>query len=194
MKLILGLGNPGREYEHTRHNLGAEIVARVAQATHLRLSHHTLGSWWGRGRRGGEDLVLALPTTYMNRSGRAAAALSRHFELTPESLLVVVDDFHLPLGQLRFRANGSAGGHNGLESIIAELGSQSFHRLRVGINPPPAEADVADYVLGTFSAAEEAVIQPAQAQAAQAVLSWIDHGISRAMTDFNSAAAREQEA
>lgn len=194
MKLIIGLGNPGREYEHTRHNLGAEIVARAAQAAHLRLSHHSLGSLWGRGRRGDEDLVLALPTTYMNLSGRAAAALSRHFDLPPESLLVVVDDFHLPLGQLRFRSSGSAGGHNGLESIIAELGSQSFHRLRVGINPPPQDADVADYVLGTFTAAEDEVIQPAQAQAAQAVLSWVDHGITRAMTEYKSSPAQEREA
>ncbi len=194
MKLIIGLGNPGREYQHTRHNLGAEIVAQVAKAASVRLARHSLGSLWGRGRRGPEEIVLALPTTYMNCSGRAAAALTRHFELSPEHLLAVVDDFHLPLGQLRFRARGSAGGHNGLESIIAELGSQSFHRLRVGIGEPPQAAEITDYVLGRFTSAEAAVIEPAQAQAVQAVLGWIDHGITRAMTDFNSSSPAAGEA
>ncbi|MEW6516395.1 MAG: aminoacyl-tRNA hydrolase [candidate division FCPU426 bacterium] len=193
MKLILGLGNPGREYEQTRHNVGAEVAALAAGQAGVRLARRSLQSWWGQGRRGGEDVVFALPTTYMNLSGRAAAALLRHFTLTPESLLVVVDDFNLPLGQLRFRAQGSAGGHNGLESIIQELNSQSFHRLRVGIDRPPQTMDITDFVLGPFSDAEASVMQPAREQAATAVLRWIDHGITRAMTEFN-APVPEQDA
>lgn len=176
LKLVVGLGNPGAEYARNRHNLGARVVALVAEKIHLKLSHHSHGASWGKIRSGNLHAVLALPLTYMNRSGYAVAALSHYYKVPLENLLVVVDDLNLPLGSLRLRASGSAGGHNGLKSIIAEVNSQDFPRLRLGIGKPPEGTDQADYVLSDFPAGEGARVEDMLAAAGKVVDLWLEQG------------------
>lgn len=185
MKLIVGLGNPGPEYGDTRHNLGANVIAELAAQFDLKLTHHTLHAQWGRGFYQQKAFILARPLTYMNCSGQAVAALVRYFKLTPEQVLIMVDDFNLPLGRLRIRSQGSAGGHNGLKSIIERTGTQAFHRLRIGIDKPPAFMEVTDYVLGRFCKEEKSVVREILCQAAAAARCWLEQGISRAMLDYN---------
>lgn len=140
---------------------------------------------WGQLRRGAHTVALARPLTYMNHSGQAASALARYFKLQPENLLVVLDDFNLPLGQLRLRGGGSAGGHNGLQSVIDECGDPSFPRLRIGIGQPPPHQAVADFVLDRFTSEERASARESVSRAAEAVLDWIDHGLDHAMRTYN---------
>ncbi len=160
-------------------------MAAVSLDLGLRLSRRSLNAEWGQGRRGSHSVVLARPLTYMNHSGQAAAALVRYFKLQPENLLVVLDDFNLPLGQLRLRGGGSAGGHNGLQSIIEETGVQSFPRLRIGIGQPSLPQEVSDFVLRRFAREERVPMREAVARAAEAVLDWIGHGLDHAMRTFN---------
>jgi len=185
VKLIVGLGNPGLKYVNTRHNLGLVVASELARQLDVRLSHFTMHAEWGRGYISNEAFIIARPLTYMNCSGQAVAALSRYFKLTSEQILVIVDDFNLPIGTLRFRSRGSAGGHNGLKSVIEKIGSQSFHRLRIGINQPPPFMEVTDYVLGRFREEEEVVIQATIAKAVSAAKCWLEQGISRAMAGYN---------
>ncbi|MCK5243173.1 aminoacyl-tRNA hydrolase [bacterium] len=185
MKLIVGLGNPGPEYIKTRHNVGANLVEVLATQCTVPLSHHTMHAHWGRGYIQQETFVLARPQTYMNCSGQTVAALSRYFKIPPEQILIIVDDFNLPLGALRFRTQGSAGGHNGLKSIIERLGSQVFHRLRIGIDKPPAFMEITDYVLGRFSKDEKLLVQETLDKASEAARCWLEAGIARAMQEYN---------
>ena len=156
IKLIAGLGNPGAEYALTRHNLGFMLVEMFARERSLSWKTH------GRVARIAEDhsagLLLLEPQTFMNNSGEAVALLAHENNLTPEQLLVISDDFSLPLGTVRLRRGGSAGGHNGLNSVISHLGTQEFPRLRLGMGPLPQEADVSQFVLSRFAKAEQGAV------------------------------------
>ena len=151
IRLILGLGNVGSRYEQTRHNVGFDVVALVAAELGATGRPSTDLYQWAEARLGDHRLILARPTTLMNRSGLAAAALLDRFVLGSGEMLVVTDDFNLPLGRLRLRMAGSDGGQNGLRSVIYELGTELFPRLRVGIGPPRADLDPADFVLSRFA-------------------------------------------
>ena len=185
MKLIVGLGNPGPEYSETRHNVGfwvADELARRHEATFRKSA-----KWQARTARiieGGEDVLLAEPTTFMNLSGRAVRELVTFFKIGVADMLVMVDDADLPLGKLRIRMSGSAGGHNGLKSIIQELGTQEFSRLRIGVGRQAGE--LKHHVLGRFGAAEREPIETAVKRAGDAAEMFVTDGILKAMNAFNA--------
>lgn len=187
MKLVVGLGNPGRKYAGTRHNIGFEVVGELAR-------RHSGGAAPRRDFEaelwevliGGMRVLLAAPQTYMNLSGRSVRRVVDFYKLPLEALLVVCDDMNLPPGRLRLRAAGSAGGQKGLKNIIDQLGSEEFGRLRVGIGPPPAGIDGADYVLMRVPAGERAVLEEAVPAAADGVEAWIRKGAVAAMNDVNA--------
>lgn len=185
MKIVVGLGNPGRQYEGTRHNVGWMVLDRIAERAgwtgHAR-ARDAAASVYGRYR--GLDLMLVKPTTYMNLSGVAVRKVLARQRAPLDDLLVVVDDFALPLGRLRLRERGSAGTHNGLRSIIGELGSQDFARLRVGIGEPSRAAK--DHVLSRFADAENEVVNEVLEAAADAVEDWARYGPARAANRWNS--------
>lgn len=184
-KIVVGLGNPGRKYRQTRHNIGAAVVQELERRKGLRSTRSSLATV-AAAEIAGEQVVLARPRTYVNESGRAVQSLLRRSRLQQlEDLLVVVDDMELPLGTLRLRPNGSDGGHNGLRSIIEAVGSRSFPRLRIGIGRPPAGVDPIDYVLGEFGLEERETLGRAQLTAADAVEHWAEHGIAETMNRFN---------
>jgi len=183
VKLIVGLGNAGARYDGTRHNVGFDVVNALAKRHGIELGSEKFHAWFGQGQVGGERIVLLKPTTLMNRSGRAVTAAARFFKLEAKDLLVIVDDFALPLGRLRMRADGSAGGHNGLQNIIDESGSQEWSRLRIGIGE--AAGDPADFVLDRFSKAERTLMERVVDRAADAADCWIKDGVELAMTRFN---------
>ncbi|MCK4462159.1 MAG: aminoacyl-tRNA hydrolase [candidate division Zixibacteria bacterium] len=185
MSLVVGLGNIGAAYAATRHNVGFEVVRRVAETLRAKSQPSTVEYDWVAASQGQQELLLALPRLLMNRSGLAIEALLQRHELDPAQMLIVLDDFNLPLGRLRFRSNGSDGGHNGLASIIETLETENFPRLRLGIGPPPDNIDSADYVLRRF---EKTEIEPKEKMittAAEAVLFAIDHRLDEAMSKYN---------
>ncbi len=184
MKLIVGLGNPGGRYSGTRHNVGFEVVDRLAARHRIDMNAERFHAWFGMGDIGSERAVLMKPTTFMNRSGDAILSAVRFYKLEPGDLLVVADDLALPLGRLRVRARGSAGSHNGLQDVIDRLGSDEWCRLRIGIGS--AVGDPAAYVLGRFAPEEMPVIKSALDWAADAVESWMGEGVERAMNRFNT--------
>jgi len=189
MFLIVGLGNPGRLYLHNRHNVGFHVVDLLAKRHGLSFAHRKAKALIASGRIGQADVVLAKPQTFMNRSGTAVAPLLQWLHLTPADLLVIYDDLDLPMGTLRLRPNGSAGGHHGMESIIAELGSREFPRLRIGIGRPASSRlpdDVANYVLADFSAGERARMSEVYARAADAIESVLSDGLTVAMSRYNT--------
>jgi PTH1 family peptidyl-tRNA hydrolase len=186
MKLIVGLGNPGRRYRGTRHNVGWEVLARLADRAGIRVSQDEGWAEVGRGTIGRQRVLLARPVTYMNVSGEAVRDLRRRHRLRPEDILVIVDDIDLPLGRLRLRAGGSAGGHNGLKSVIEALGTTEFPRLRVGIGRPPLGVDPAEFVLTRFTDGEAAAVEKSLTRAAEAVETAVTSGIAAAMNRFNA--------
>lgn len=183
--IVLGLGNPGAEYAHTRHNIGFDVIDILASRHRIRLNLHRDHGRYGLGRIADVPVVLAKPMTYMNRSGEAARALLQRYPLEPARLLVVVDDVALPPGKIRVRPSGSDGGHNGLESIIQCLGTQAFPRVRVGIGSPPP-GQMVEYVLSRFSPQEQPIIEEALQRAADAVEVAIAEGVQAAMNRFNA--------
>ena len=192
MRLIVGLGNPGREYALTPHNLGFAVIEALAPQARLRRRQRVFRSELWRGRLDGKEVVLAQPQTYMNLSGPAVAELLRAEDLEPADLIVVADDVALPWGQLRIRERGSAGGHNGLESVIAALETSAFLRVRLGIQPREGEVgDLAEYVLAPMGAKERKLAEAMVAEAADAVRLILREGPSRAMTRFNRRGAVE---
>jgi len=182
-QLVVGLGNPGKEYAGTRHNVGFDILDRVAKAAGLVFRSER--KWSGEMCRSADGLLFLKPQTYMNLSGRSVAAVSRFYKIAPESILVVYDDVALPLGQLRFRMSGSAGGHNGIGSLLSDLGSRAFPRLKVGIGGPPG-AKLSGHVLGRFGLDEREVAEKALATAVDAVQFALAEGIGKAANRFNS--------
>ncbi len=183
--IILGLGNPGDRYAGTRHNVGWDVVDRVRERGRMPRASTQRFVRVSRGTLAARDVLLAQPMTYMNRSGGAASALLAGAGVGADRLLVVTDDFALPLGKLRLRPGGSSGGHNGLESIVAVLGTEAFPRLRVGIGPLPPGGASETFVLERFAPSEEPVVAEAVGRAAEAVLAWLGEGIERAMGRFN---------
>jgi PTH1 family peptidyl-tRNA hydrolase len=184
-KLIIGLGNPGPRYRHTRHNVGFAVVSVLAERH--RIAGRSQGpAIVGSGEFGGERVILGQPTTFMNDSGRAVAQLRRkHPSIPVEDLLIVVDEMDLPIGTIRLRAKGSAGGHNGLKSVIAALGTDAFPRMRIGVGRPPLGFDPIDHVLTRFRPEEREVIDGVIETAADAVEYWIENGIEETMNRFN---------
>ncbi|MCS6830046.1 MAG: aminoacyl-tRNA hydrolase [Armatimonadota bacterium] len=183
--IVLGLGNPGAEYAHTRHNIGFEVVHILANRHRIRLSLHRDHAQYGFGTVADVPVLLAKPMTYMNRSGEAARALLQRYPLEPSRLLVVVDDIALPLGRIRVRSSGSDGGHNGLASIIQCVGTQTFPRVRVGIGSPPP-GQMVEYVLSRFLPQEQPVVEETLQRAADAVEVAIAEGVQEAMNRFNA--------
>ncbi len=184
LSLVVGLGNIGAAYAATRHNVGFDVVRQVAFELKAKTQPSTAEYDWVAAH-GERKLFLALPRLLMNRSGLAIEALLQRNELDPAQMLVVLDDFNLPLGRLRFRTGGSDGGHNGLASIIETLECENFPRLRLGIGPPPDNIDSADYVLRCF---EKTEIEPKEkmiATAVEAVMFAIDHRLEEAMSKYN---------
>ena len=187
--LIVGLGNPGREYEKTRHNCGFRAIDVLAQKLGCSVDKGKFQGLYGQCSYHGAKLLLLKPQTFMNLSGRSILQLSAFFKIPPQRIIVLFDDISLPPGRLRIRANGSAGGHNGIKSIIQELGSQDFPRFKIGVGAKPhPDYDLADWVLSAFSAAEEKELVPALERAADAALCIIDEGTAAASNRFSGKA------
>lgn len=185
MKMIVGLGNPGKKYEDTRHNIGFEVLGELArrwQADTPREKHQALVSSASYHQ---EKVLLVAPQTYMNLSGVSVRLATDFFKLPGTDLLVTCDDFNLPLGMLRTRAQGSAGGQNGLDNIIQQLGTQEFARLRIGIGPVPEHYNAADFVLSKFAKNERDDVDQTVRRAADAVECWIAKGTTETMNQFN---------
>jgi len=183
VKLIVGLGNPGARYDHTRHNVGFDVVDALARRWQAPLTVEKFHAWFAAAEVGGEKVVLLKPTTFMNRSGQAVAAAVRFYQVAEADLMVISDDLALPVGRIRLRAGGSAGSHNGLQDVIDRLGSPNWSRLRIGIGS--AVGEPAAYVLGRIGPDEEKEIAAAVNRAADAVECWIQHGVELTMTRFN---------
>jgi len=193
MKLVVGLGNPGRTYAQTRHNLGFRVVEALARRCGLRDWRRRFHSLAVEGILGGQDVMLMKPETYVNESGRAVRAAVDWCRLDPQDVLVVCDDFNLPLGRLRVRGRGSSGGHKGLESVLQALGSQEVSRLRVGIGAEGAPRD-RDFVLSRFAPEERDMVEEAIERAARAVEVWVEFGLERCQNEFNRGPALPEEA
>ena len=181
--LVIGLGNPGREYERSRHNMGFLVIDELARRHGARVTDRAAKSLTGRVRIGDHELVLAKPQTMMNLSGVAAKALRAKYGVPLERTLVIHDELDLPFGRLRIRKGGSSAGNHGMDSLIASFGSKDFIRFRVGIGRPPGNG--VDYVLSPFSSAEQAGLPDIVARVAGALVFTIDEGLERAMTEFN---------
>jgi len=188
VKLIIGLANPGRRYRGTRHNVGAEVVGRLARRVGTDINEDEGFAEVGRGSIDGARVLLAVPQTYVNVTGEAVRDLRRRHRLKPKDIFVVADDLDLPLGRLRLRARGSAGGHNGLQSIIEALGTNEFPRLRVGVGRPPEGVDPAEFVLTRFTPAERDELDTVLDRAAEALEVAIREGVEAAMNRFNAGA------
>ena len=184
--LIVGLGNPGNEYARTRHNCGWRALDLLSEKLGCKIDKKKFQGLYGQVIKDGKKIFLLKPMTYMNLSGRSVLQLSAYFSIPPQRIIVIFDDISLSPGGLRVRADGSAGGHNGIKSIIQELGSQDFPRVKIGVGANPApDRDLADWVLSTFSAQEEKLLQPALEDAADAALSIIENGIQATANKFN---------
>lgn len=191
MFLIVGLGNPGKQYEHTRHNVGFDVMDALADKYHISISEKKHKALCGKGMIEGQKVVLAKPQTFMNLSGESVAELLNYYKLDPEQeLLVIFDDISLAPGSLRIRKKGSAGGHNGIKNIIAQTGTQNFMRIKVGVGEKPKGWDLADYVLGRFSAADRSKVEEAMEEALQAIVLIAQGDIEQAMNAWNG---RKQE-
>ncbi|MDD5593251.1 MAG: aminoacyl-tRNA hydrolase [Candidatus Margulisbacteria bacterium] len=186
MYLIVGLGNPGKEYENTRHNLGFRVINELASRqglTSLRSKHH---SFIGEGKIDDHKVILAQPQTFMNDSGSAVRGLLAWYKLDVKNLIVIYDDVDLEIGQIRIREKGGAGGHHGLESIIGSLGSSDFMRVRIGIGRENLTGDVADYVLQNIPPAQREPLEAAIVAAADAAEAIVAAGLAAAMNKYNS--------
>jgi PTH1 family peptidyl-tRNA hydrolase len=183
MNLIVGLGNPGAEYERTRHNAGWQVLDAFAKKFRIDVVRHEKNALTGIGRVAGGSVLVAKPLTYMNLSGDAVRLLVNAYAESPQEMIVVYDDIDLPLGKLRIRPNGSAGTHNGMRSIVAELGTENFPRLRFGIGSPATR--LRDYVLDEFAADEQPVVERAIGRAVDALVLFLRGDLRRAMNEFN---------
>ena len=186
MFLIVGLGNPGRQFEHTRHNVGFDVMDALADKYNISISEKKHRALCGKGVIGGQKVVLAKPQTYMNLSGESVAELLHYYKLDPESeMLVIFDDISLAPGGIRIRKKGSAGGHNGIKNIIAQTGTQNFMRVKVGVGEKPKGWDLVDHVLGRFDAADRERVETAIGDAVAATELVLSGEIDRAMNEFN---------
>ena len=189
--LIVGLGNPGREYRFNRHNVGFMLIDTVSRELGVELSRVVTKALVVTFTRNDRRIILAKPQTFMNLSGKTVSSLLRFYKVPLENLLVAYDDLDLPVGTIRLRSEGGSAGHKGMESIIAQIGTESFGRLRIGIGRPPGRMEGADYVLEDFPKADRDMIVEVLERSAQAVLTFIDHGIVTAMNQFNGVLSKE---
>jgi len=191
MKLIVGLGNPGKVYAHNRHNVGFQCLNYFARLHSIRFDHRQCQARVGISKVRGEQLLLAKPGTFVNLSGKSVASLVQKCRIPLSDLLVIYDDLDLPQGKIRLRQSGSSGGHKGMNSIISALGSEDFPRIRVGIGRPQSEKQsigeetIVNYVLSDFSTQEEAIIKPVVAKVCEAIDCFLTQGIEAAMSKFN---------
>ncbi len=186
MFIIAGLGNPDRQYEGTRHNVGFDVIDRLADKYNIAVDVKKHRAMLGKGVIEGQKVILAKPQTYMNLSGESIRSLVDYYKIDGEhELLVIYDDINLGVGQLRIREKGSAGGHNGIKNIIAHLGTQVFPRIRVGVGEKPSRYDLADYVLGHFSRAEKELMDEGYDHAVKAVGMILSGRIGDAMSEYN---------
>lgn len=185
MKIVVGLGNPGKRYHATRHNVGFAVIDSLAAGSDVSGFQARFESQVAEWRHDAEKVLLIKPETFMNLSGRAVRAALDFYQVPVAGLLVVCDDINLPLGKLRFRARGTHGGHNGLRDIQNHLGTNEYARLRIGVGAPP-EADAVDHVLGRFQPSEKKVIDDAIAQAVQGAVLWVGQGIEACMNQYNA--------
>ncbi len=184
--LIVGLGNPGKEYARTRHNCGFRALDLLAEKLSCKIDRAKFQGLFGQATYGGNKLFLLKPQTFMNLSGRSVLQLSAYFNIPPQRIIVMFDDISLEPGRLRIRANGSAGGHNGIKSIISELGSDAFPRVKIGVGAKPhPDADLADWVLSGFSQKEETALVSALENAADAALCIVSKGTEQAANQYN---------
>ena len=183
--LIVGLGNPGKQYAFNRHNVGFMLVSRLAERLGEKFNRMEGRAMLAKALYQEKRLILVKPQTYMNTSGNPVRSLLRYYKIPTEHLLVVYDDVDLPLETLRLRTEGGSGGQKGMQSIITQLGTEAFSRLRVGIGRPPGRMEAADYVLQDFSKGEQALLDPTLDRAVDAVLTFVTLGIDQAMNQFN---------
>ncbi|MFR8171692.1 MAG: aminoacyl-tRNA hydrolase [Marvinbryantia sp.] len=186
MYIIAGLGNPGRQYAHTRHNVGFDAIDVLAEKYNIKVENAKGRALTGSGRIEGQSVLLVKPLTYMNLSGESIRALTDFYKIDETSQLIVIyDDISLPPGQLRIREKGSAGGHNGIKSIISHLGGQEFLRIKVGVGEKPAGWDLADYVLSRFAEDDRKKVEEALERAADAAVCLMTDGVEAAMNEYN---------
>ena len=194
MKIIVGLGNPGAIYKNTRHNIGFDVIAALANRYLNERPQVRFHSEVAEIRIGTEKCLLISPLTYMNLSGKAVQAAVSFFKVSPQDdLMIVCDDFNLAVGRIRVRARGSAGGQNGIKDIIDRLGGPDFPRLRVGVGKPPPRWDAADYVLGKFSTDQQPLIDQAVETSADAIEMWVSEGVQAVMNHFNADPAKVKQ-
>lgn len=186
MFIIAGLGNPGREYEGTRHNVGFQVIDAIAGKYNIEVDTKKHRAFIGKGILEGHKVVLAKPQTYMNLSGESIKSIVDYYKINPQhELLVIYDDISLDVGQLRLRARGSAGGHNGIKSIIAQLGGEIFPRMKIGVGDKPPRLDLVDHVLGRFARAEREAMEDGLSRAVLAAGMVLNEGLEAAMNEFN---------
>ncbi len=185
MYIIVGLGNPTDKYQATRHNVGWDVITRIADDYRISLDTKKHKAICGKGYIEGEKVVIAKPITYMNLSGESVRELMDFYKVTPEEIIIIYDDISLDVGQLRIRKKGSAGGHNGIKSIISHLGTDEFPRIKVGVGDKPKDWDLADYVLSRFDKEEQPLIRDALKDSSDACKMIITSGIDAAMNQYN---------
>lgn len=194
MYLIAGLGNPGKQYEKTRHNMGFDAIDELVDKHRILGNGVKFDAMYGKGMIGAEKVILLKPLSYMNLSGGPIRAMSDYFKIDPEEeLIVIYDDIDLEPGQIRIRKQGSAGGHNGIKDIIRQLGTQKFIRIKVGVGAKPKGWDLADYVLGRFSETERKDVDAAIKRACEAVELILSQGVDAAMNEYNRKQATGKE-
>jgi peptidyl-tRNA hydrolase, PTH1 family len=186
MKLIVGLGNPGIIYEHSRHNIGFQVLKALARTYKLSLKkERSIPALSGKAKIGGQNVILGMPLTFMNLSGSAVKSLLKRHRIGLDNLLVVCDDLDLEFGRLKLRPTGSSGGQRGIQSIIDSLGSQEFSRLRIGIGRPIQHIEASEYVLSSFNKKEKEQIKDVIKQACDCCQAWIINGLTESMNIFN---------
>lgn len=186
MYLIVGLGNPGREYEATRHNMGFDVIDKLVEEHRIPQGGVKFNAMYGKGLIGGQQALLMKPLSYMNLSGGPIRDMLHYFKIDPETeMIVIYDDIDTEPGNLRIRKQGSAGGHNGIKDIIKQLGTQKFTRIRIGVGAKPQGWDLADYVLGRFDTQNRKLVDETQERACKAVEMILSEGVDAAMNEFN---------
>ena len=189
MYIIAGLGNPGKEYENPRHNIGFDVIDRLAEEENIAVMESKHKALIGKGYVAGQKVILAKPQTYMNLSGESIREIADFYKIEPENIIILCDDINLSEGQLRIRLKGSAGGHNGIKSIIAHLGSE-FMRVKMGVGEKPAHYDLADYVLGHFQKADRELVEEAMDRAVEAIAMMVQGDCAGAMNHYNKKVER----
>jgi peptidyl-tRNA hydrolase, PTH1 family len=185
MKLIVGLGNPGKQYEKTRHNVGFDVIDELSKQLNIPLDQSKFKGLFGIGFVGTEKVLLLKPLTYMNLSGESIRAVLDYYEVDMEEFAVIYDDLDIPVGKIRLRQKGSAAGHNGIKSTIAHLGTQEFNRIRIGVDRPKNGMSVSNYVLGKFTLEEQPLIEEVIKKSADACKTWLNQPFLQVMNSFN---------